>query len=123
MTIKLNDGITALDVAKNKNQKKIYRMIYETLIESMSSKEKAKKCVNKNDCQNEIKTLLFEKIDETFPSSKTCVICFGDRNGIFAFIPCGHAKTCQKCCTKIIEELRKCPLCRCNVSKYQKIFD
>ena len=124
MTVKNENGQTALDIAKGKNDKKIYRMIYEKMIESLSSKASYNKCA-KDDCQQEIKRLMFDKVGETlsFREAKTCVVCFDERKGTFVLIPCGHAKTCQKCSDKIVAESKSCPLCRETVSKYQKVYD
>ena len=54
-----------------------------------------------------------------------CNICFEPKNGTFAFLPCGHAKTCEKCCQNILETADQnplCPTCRQPVTTYQKIF-
>ena len=40
------------------------------------------------------------------------------KDGVFAILPCGHAKTCQLCCIKIINDSEKCPVCRANVERY-----
>ena len=124
LTLKNNAGKTAIEVAKEKNHKKIYRMIYEKIVESMSSKGNSTQCSN-DECQREMKRLILDKVDDAFSPNdgKTCVVCFEEKNGTFALLPCGHAKTCQKCCDKIVRETKKCPLCRENVSKYQKIYD
>ena len=126
MTVKNNDGKTALDMAKEKRHKKIYRMIYEKMIDLMSSKNIAKKC-STNKCRKKMKDIISDKVDESFSSNqetaKNCVVCYDQRKGTFALLPCGHAKTCETCCVKIVEETKSCPLCRGNVSKYQKIFD
>ena len=60
--------------------------------------------------------------EKEFSDSKDCNVCYGLKNGIFAFLPCGHAKTCQLCCIKIIEDSGKCPTCRCSIQRYQKIY-
>ena len=124
LTLKDISGKTALDKAKAKKDKKIYRMIYEKIIESMSSKDNSAEC-SKDDCQREMKRMMLEKMDETIVSkeAKTCVVCFEEKSGTFVLQPCGHAKTCQNCCDKIVSETKKCPLCRETVSKYQKIYD
>ena len=124
LTVKNNYGKTALDIAKEKNHKKIYRMIYEKMIELMSSKNATQECV-KEDCQKEMKRMILDKVDDTFVSKegKSCVVCYDERNGTFVLQPCGHAKTCEKCCNKIVRETKKCPLCRETVAKYQKIYD
>ena len=54
-----------------------------------------------------------------------CIICFEPKDGTFAFLPCGHAKTCEKCCKNIMKPTNsnpECPTCRQPVSLYQKIF-
>ena len=60
--------------------------------------------------------------EEAFSDSKDCNVCYGPRNGVYAFLPCGHAKTCQLCCIKIMEDSEQCPVCRTNVHRYQKII-
>ena len=99
-------------------------MIYEKMIELMSSKDTTQKCA-KEDCQREMKRMILDKVDDTFVSKegRPCVVCYDERNDTFVLQPCGHAKTCQKCSDKIVAETKRCPLCREAVSKYQKIYD
>ena len=58
---------------------------------------------------------------------KECVICFAPKNGTFSFVPCGHAKTCEKC-TKAVADSKKpahermCPICRTPVNSFMKII-
>ena len=56
-----------------------------------------------------------------------CVACGVEREEIFAFLPCLHAKTCKNCCEKILQsiedfEVAKCPYCRVDVTEFKKIF-
>ena len=53
-----------------------------------------------------------------------CIICFNPKRGIFAFLPCGHAMTCENCSKSTIASSDKpeCPTCRQPVTIYQKIF-
>ena len=52
-----------------------------------------------------------------------CIICFEPKNGTYAFLPCGHAKTCENCCKNIMKPNNPvCPTCRQPVTIYQKIF-
>ena len=54
-----------------------------------------------------------------------CIICFNPKNGTFAFLPCGHAKTCENCCKRILQpanQQHECPTCRQPVTNYHKIF-
>ena len=55
-------------------------------------------------------------------NSNECIICFCLKDGIFAFQPCGHAKTCEGCTKNIIQGSDPCPICRKEVKDYQKIF-
>ena len=76
---------------------------YENIIGSMSSKDMAGECA-KEDCQKEMKRMMLEKMDDAYTSNegKTCVVCYEERNGTFVLQPCGHAKTCEECCMKIV---------------------
>ena len=55
-----------------------------------------------------------------------CSLCFNPRNGIFAFLPCGHANACESCCIKLTysndRTLSKCPICRTTVTQFQRIY-
>ena len=54
-----------------------------------------------------------------------CVICFEPRFEMFVLNPCGHAKTCEVCCMKIIhlpEVNTTCPVCRQDVDSYTKAY-
>ena len=121
LTQKNRDGKTALEIAKDKNQKKIYRMIYEKMVSALSTSENKIEDVEEH---QEIKRMIFNKFEyEYSPEQKNCVVCYDPRNGTFVLQPCGHAKTCETCSLKIVEESKICPMCRCHVDKYQKIFD
>ena len=72
----------------------------------------------------EIKRMISHNFEfEYSPEQKNCIVCYEPRNGTFVLQPCGHAKTCETCSLKIVEESKICPMCRSHVSKYQKIFD
>ena len=52
-----------------------------------------------------------------------CVICYEPRHDMFVLNPCGHAKTCEACCIKILhlhETNMSCPVCREKVTSYVK---
>ena len=54
-----------------------------------------------------------------------CVICNGHREEIFTLYPCGHAKTCEMCCVKLIASpdiQSVCPICRTRIDDYKKIY-
>ena len=55
----------------------------------------------------------------------TCEICIGSRDGVYAFVPCGHSLACETCCLKILgkePKQAKCPYCRRKANGYMKIF-
>ena len=93
LTFKDKDGLTPHEIAKQNKHKRISRLLYEKMIESMES------------------------------IKKECAVCFGPRIGTFTFLPCGHAKTCETCYKKIVENSGTCPICRKKVEQYQRIFD
>ena len=90
---------TPLDLAKYKKKNDIIELITKTM-------------------QDNLQPLVLQIED--------CVVCKGPRNEILAFLPCMHAKTCKKCCRKILEasvdEGAKCPICREKVSEFKKVF-
>ena len=54
-----------------------------------------------------------------------CNVCYEPKNETFAFLPCGHAKTCENCCANILQPANQdpiCPTCYQPVTIYQKIF-
>ena len=63
--------------------------------------------------------------NESDKTTDICAICYGPRNGVFVFMPCGHALACEKCCLQILSkgsEERKCPSCRGSLQGCKKIF-
>ena len=61
---------------------------------------------------------LYFKLDD-------CVICDNPREEIFSLYPCGHAKTCELCCLKLIasHDINSvCPICRKEIKDYQKVY-
>ena len=119
LTLKNRDGKTALEIAKEKNDINMYRMVYERMVELFSLKKNQNENVEE---YQEIKSLIFDKFEGDF-SQKVCVVCYDPRNGTFVLLPCGHAKTCETCSDRLVKESKHCPMCRSIVTKYQKIFD
>ena len=93
--LKSIDGRTALDVAMQKKNGKILQIL----------------------CG---KFLPMQELSNS--TEKECDVCYGNRNGTFAFLPCGHANACETCCSRIVEGTKKCPICRTHVQQYKKIF-
>ena len=57
--------------------------------------------------------------------TKMCNRCTRSKNETFAFLPCGHAKTCELCCKNILEPANEdplCPDCQQPITTYQKII-
>ena len=76
-------------------------------------------------------TFLITRVVQALPDDtkteipNTCVICIGSRDGVYAFMPCGHSLACETCCLKILgkePEQAKCPFCRRKANGYKKIF-
>ena len=109
-------------VAKENRNKKIARLIYERMIESASSNKDAKENA-KPVPEVSIVTINDEICTTMEILAKNCVICHEAIQEMFAFQPCGHAKTCKKCTMRILATSQPCPMCRRNVTRYQKIFD
>ena len=96
-------------------------MIYEKMVSSLSTSNNQIENVEE---QREIKRLILDNLEIGHsPEQKNCIVCYDPRNGTFVLQPCGHAKTCETCSLKIVEESKICPMCRSHVSKYQKIYD
>ena len=56
-----------------------------------------------------------------------CVLCINPRKEIYTLYPCGHAKTCEVCCLKLIASScggikSVCPICRSEIVDYRKIY-
>ena len=107
--LKLKGGslkMMPIDFAKFYHRTQIVRHILQKMIEDVS----------KND-------------DEQLPQAKRikldeCWICYNPRNNIWAFGPCGHAKTCEACCLKLFylpNGTPTCPVCREEVKDFMKI--
>ena len=67
--------------------------------------------------------------EQPLTGALTCVhmglvaACFDAKNGHFAFMPCGHAVACEKCCKSIVRSYDPtCPICRIQIKKIKKIF-
>ena len=104
LELKTDKGESALDCAIESGNKEIIKIITEQLIQGSKSRTGV-----------EAKRSRFED----------CIVCFNRRHEIFVMIPCGHAKTCETCCLKIIESSEsesKCPICRVMVTSYIKAF-
>ena len=69
---------------------------------------------------------LFQAMPRLSKENDSCSLCFEPKNGIFAFQPCGHANACELCCMKLTynedRHLRKCPICRSDITNFQRIY-
>ena len=55
-------------------------------------------------------------------TAKWCIICY-ERENEFAFLPCGHKCMCGPCANATAAKSVKCPICRQNIVKVQRIYD
>ena len=56
---------------------------------------------------------------------KDCIICNNPRQDVFALHPCGHARSCESCCIKLLYSKSsnlRCYMCRTVISDYKKIY-
>ena len=98
-----NDNFNAIELAKMKKVDKITDLIIEKTI--------------RDDKFETFDVLENIKLDE-------CVLCFKPRKEVFAFKPCNHAKTCQRCALTIMYKsfgMGTCPVCRASISNVHKI--
>ena len=79
-----------------------------------------------NNVQEVVELLIQHETRAADKELNNCIICFNPKNGTFAFLPCGHAKTCEDCCKNILQSPTnsnsECPTCRQPVTIYTKIF-
>ena len=54
-------------------------------------------------------------------NSGLCQICY-DKKIECIFLPCGHARTCEECATRIKNSGKPCPYCRKSVSTTHRIY-
>ena len=99
-------NITPFDIAKTKDNLAIVECIGKQLEKEVLQK-----------IQNNPKPLNVTLDD--------CVVCYNQRMEIHVLYPCGHAKICKSCCFRILHLSRNestCPVCRCEVIDYKKVF-
>ena len=102
--LKNANGFTPLEYAKLKASSISGYKIYEIMKKAAETKRQKPK----------VKTTVFDD----------CVVCDEERSSeLFALVPCLHANLCQKCCKKILNENNpKCPTCRVQIIRFQKVF-
>lgn len=57
-----------------------------------------------------------EKTDDT-----ECSVCMAEEN-VAAFAPCGHQCVCMACAQRVMEQNRRCPVCREPCTGFLRIF-
>ena len=139
INVKSENGNTALHLAiTNKNQEMCKLLIEKgadlTIINSLG--KTVQDCAIRLGLFN-IATMIVKKLANEIEISDApkeitikneCSICYSPKNGIFALQPCGHATTCELCCMRLInfefefQTTGVCPICRKNITNYQKIF-
>lgn len=55
-------------------------------------------------------------------TAKWCIVCY-ERENEYAFLPCGHKCMCGPCANTTAAKSLKCPICRQNIGKIQRIYD
>ena len=88
-----------------------HRNIIQVIVQQMMKNSEAKV---ENDEQQGKRT----KFDD-------CIVCFNTRYDFHVMIPCGHAKTCEACCLKIMNMPNsdsRCPVCRVMITSYMRAF-
>ena len=107
------EGKTPFDLAKELGQNEILQLILKRM------KNKTKMEMDKEEAEKSNQRAKRMKLDD-------CIICYNPRDQIFVLDPCGHAKTCETCCLKILNlpnlTIPSCPVCRKRVISYKKVF-
>ena len=106
--MKFQTGQTPLELAKSLDYKETIRIIVQKMIEDS---EKGRQ----ENLQPKKKKIKLED----------CIICCCQRDAIYVMYPCGHAKTCETCCLKILNSSDTqpvCPVCREKAENYVKVF-
>ena len=131
------DKNTALHIASSMGNSEIVTILLGkgAEINSINSRNETPLILAIQNRQQEIVNKLMDKgakidVFNFMPKSNQgndqCSLCFNPKNGIFAFQPCGHANACKSCCVKLTfledRDLKKCPICRTNVTHFQKIY-
>ena len=101
LTIRDKKGISVLDLCKE-------NYIGEFVLDTYLSKKVSTK----------MKSKIFFTLED-------CIICNNPRQDIFALHPCGHARSCESCCIKLMYSKSsnfKCYLCRQLITDYKKIY-
>ena len=98
-----HQGKTPFDLAKELGQNEILQLILKRM------KNKTKMEMDKEEAEKSNQRAKRMKLDD-------CIICYNPRDQIFVLDPCGHAKTCETCCLKILNlpnlTIPSCPVCR-----------
>lgn len=62
-----------------------------------------------------------DKNDEQYNEKTDCVVCMEKIDKKVALVPCGHAKLCRQCISKLVD--RECPLCKKSFISTMDIYD
>ena len=101
-------GQTSLELAKSLDYKETIKIIVQKMIEDSEKRKQ-------DNLQPKKKKIKLED----------CIICCCQRDAIYVMYPCGHAKTCETCCLKILNSSDTqpvCPVCREKAENYAKVF-
>ena len=109
LKLKGRSGQTPLELAKSLD----YNETIEIIVQKMIEDSEKRKQENLQPKKKKIKL-------------EDCIICCCQRDAIYVMYPCGHAKTCETCCLKILNSSDGtrpvCPVCRERAENYVKVF-
>lgn len=72
---------------------------------------------------NHTATSTMPEVTQAMPGEDTCIVCF-DMVPDCKLIGCNHSKTglfCKACATRIVNETKKCPLCRLAITAFEVV--
>jgi hypothetical protein len=55
-------------------------------------------------------------------NTKWCIVCF-ERENDYAFMPCRHKCVCKQCAQNVLNNYKKCPICRVAITTANMIYD
>jgi len=80
-----------------------------------------RKKMKKKKMESKIKFSELQEANDDTPEQLVCIVCTEFvKNTIFD--PCGHSCTCLKCSKKIMDENRKCPICREKIKEVKPLY-
>ena len=63
-----------------------------------------------------------EQLEQQTVDLNSCVVCLGEREETWIFLPCKQANCCKRCTETITQMGNTCPTCRCPIVDTFQIF-